>query len=119
LAGLFLLVGCAFLVAAFWLLLDSFRGPIFASAVIGLALAGIGLLLVAAQFMPSPPETRELPDELLDQLKRASAGDRSDLERMLSGLLTEAGLPPPARGTAPALLAALIFGVTLALSRRK
>ena len=121
LAGLFLLAGSAFLVTAFWLFLDSIRGPIFASVVIGFALAGIGLLLVAVQFMPSTPEPEpdEIPDELLDQLKAAGTGGSSDLERMLNGLLTEAGLPPPVKGTAPALLAALIFGVTLAMSRRR
>lgn len=127
-AGLCLLVGAGFLLSAAWIALAAANGALFASLVIGLALAGLGLVLLAVAMAgprrkPSRSRLAEdidaLDDEALAALNRAAAGGPGDMERALRGLLTEAGLAPPATGNAPALAAAFVFGVTLALSRRR
>lgn len=120
-AGLCLLTGAGFLVSAGWIALAAAKGGLFASLMIGLAFAGVGLVLVAAAAArrPEAPAPAALDDETLAALSQAATGAPGDLERAMRGLLAQAGLPPPATGGAPALLAAFVFGLTLALSRRR
>lgn len=121
-AGLCLLAGAGFLLSAAWIALAAARGPVFASLLIGLALAGLGLVLLAAA-MARPRVRRRVIDDLDDEamaaLHRAAAGGPGDMERALHGLLAEVGLTPPATGNAPAMAAAFVFGLTLALQRRR
>ena len=121
-AGLCLLTGAGFLLSAGWIALAAAKGAMFASLMIGLAFAGLGLVLVAAASArrPAPPPPHAaLDDETLAALSQAATGAPGDLERAMRGLLAQAGLPPPTTGGAPALLAAFVFGLTLALSRRR
>lgn len=119
-AGLCLVTGAGFLLAAAWIALAAARGALFASVVLGLACAGMGLMLLAvAAARPVPPVRPALDDEALAALGLAAQGAPGDLEQAMRGLLTQAGLAPPAAGGAPAMLAAFVFGLTLALQRRR
>ena len=122
-AGLCLLAGAGFLLSAAWIALAAAKGALFASLMVGMALVGLGLVLLAAA-MARPASRRasladDLDDEAIAALNRAAAGGPGEMERALRGLLTEAGLAPPATGNAPALAAAFVFGITLALSQRR
>lgn len=118
-AGLFLLTGAGFLLSAAWLALAAARGAIFASLILGLALAGIGLVLLAAALVRPTPAPPDFDADTLAALQQAASGGPGDLERAMRGLLAGAGLPTPVGGSLPSLLAALVFGVTLALSRKR
>lgn len=118
--GLCLLTGAGFLLSAAWIAIAAAKGALFASLMIGLGCTGLGLILVAfASARPEPASAALLDDETLAALGLAAKGAPGDLERAMRGLLTQAGLAPPQAGGAPALLAAFVFGVTLALSRRR
>lgn len=118
-AGLCLLAGAGFLLAALWSVLATMRGAVFASCIIGLLLAGIGLVFLAlALSRPRRPEV-ELDDELVDRLQEAARGGPGEMERALRLLLIEAGLTPPKTGSAASLAAAVVYGFTLGLSRRR
>lgn len=119
-AFVFLLAGAGFLLSAAWLAIAASKGALFASLILGLGLAGIGLVLLAAALMrPAPPTAPELDAATLAALQQAAAGGPGDLERAMRGLLSGIGLPPPTGGSMPSLLAALVFGVTLALSQKR
>ena len=121
-AGLCLGAGAGFLLSAAWLALSAARGAIFASLMLGLGLAGLGLVLLAVA-LARPGRTRrarladDLDDEAVEALRRAAGGGPADMERVMHGLLSQAGLTPPATGTMPAMAAAFVFGLTLALQR--
>lgn len=119
-AGLCILAGAGFLLSAAWLALAAAKGAIFASLMIGLALAGLGLVLLAVA-LARPRRQRfadDLDDGAVEALRRAAGGGPADMERAMHGLLSQAGLTPPATGTMPAMAAAFVFGLTLALQRR-
>lgn len=119
-AGLCLVTGAGFLLSAAWIALAAAKGALFASLVIGLGSTGLGLILVAvAAARPERAPQAMLDDEALAALGLAAKGAPGDLEQAMRGLLTQAGLTPPQAGGAPAMLAAFVFGVTLALSRRR
>lgn len=125
-AGLCLGAGAGFLLSAAWLALAAAKGAIFASLMLGLGLAGLGLVLLAVA-LARPGRTRrarlaeamadDLDDEAVEALRRAAGGGPADMERVMHGLLSQAGLTPPATGTMPAMAAAFVFGLTLALQR--
>lgn len=117
-ALLALLTGAGFLLAALWTALDAARAPLFASLVIGLGLTGLALVLAVVGFAPRrPPRQAELDAATLEALNRAAAGGPGDMERALREVLTAHGMTPPAAGNLPSVLAAFVFGVTLALTR--
>lgn len=122
-AVLCLIVAAGFLLAALWLALDAARGAIFASVMVGLVMAGIGLiLLVMALARPRPPRddwADDLDPEALEALRRAAMENPNNMEGALRGLLRQAGLEPPVQGNAPAMVAAFVYGLTLALKRRR
>lgn len=118
-AGLCLLVGLGFLLAAAWTAIAAAKGAVFASLVLGLAFLGLGLVFLAVAMARPRGGRFDLDDARIDALNRAARGGRGEMERALNGLLSEVGLPPPARGGAPALAAAFVFGLTLAFSRRR
>lgn len=125
-AGLFLMVGSGFLLSALWLVLEEARGAIFASTLIGLSLAGLGLIFLAVALSRRrrpPTATEAMGEEMVDRLRRASQHGPGEVERAIHGLLAEAGLQAPPPGNSanawPAMAAALVYGATLALSRKR
>lgn len=122
-AGVCFFIGAGFLLAAAWSALAVAKGPVFASLVIGLVLVGLGLILLAVALSRPRSLGEELRDERIAAQNRAALTGQSDLERTISGLLSEIGLPPPRGGTGamPGLAAAFVYGLTLsvAASRRR
>lgn len=119
-ALLALLAGAGFLLAALWTALDAARGALFASTVMGLALVGLALILAVVGFAPRrPPPPADLDAATIEALNRAAAGGPGDMERALREVLTAHGLTPPVSGNLPSVLAAFVFGVTLALTRNR
>lgn len=121
-AGLCVIAGAGFLLSAAWLALAAAKGAIFASLMVGLGLVGLGLILLAVA-LARPGRRRgqrlaeDLDDQAVEALRRAAGGGPADMERAMHGLLSQAGLTPPATGSMPAMAAALVFGLTLALQR--
>lgn len=125
------LVGLGFLLSAAWLALAAAKGPIFASLLIGLSLLGVSAVVLAVTLArPRPARGHSLTPHLgrvapgddaldLDQLRRAAGQGRQEMERAMQGLLTQVGMTPPAVGSKPALAAAFVFGLTLALQRKR
>jgi hypothetical protein len=142
-AGILSLAGLGFLLSAVWLALAAAKGAIFASLLIGLSLVGVSALLLAVILArPRTARGRSLTPHLgqgaqagsggaagfagpggeeldLDQLRRAAGQGRQEMERAMQGLLTQVGITPPAAGSKPALAAAFVFGLTLALQSRR
>ena len=126
-AGLCVVAGAGFLLSAAWLALAAAKGAIFASLMLGLALVGLGLVCLAvAMARPARGARRHrvtdaIDDDAVEALRRAAGGGPADMERAMQGLLSQAGLTPPPPGAAggpmPALAAAFVFGLTLALQR--
>lgn len=120
-ATMCLVVGLAFLVAAVWIALAAARGALFASIVLGLGFLGVaGLLMAVAAARPRPTQpSADVDTEALEALSRAAAGGPGEMERAMRGFLSQAGLTPPETGGVPSLVAAFVFGLTLALTRRR
>ncbi len=127
-AALCLIVAAGFLLSAAWIAIAAAQGTLFASLMIGLGIGAVGLVLLAVALVRPRPADDPLAERLaalddarLEALNRAAAGGPGEMERALRGLLTEAGLTPPAKGASatPALAAALVFGLTLALQSRR
>lgn len=147
-AGILGLVGLGFLLSAAWLGLAAAKGAIFASLLIGLSLVGLSAVVLAVILArPKPARGHSLTPHLgreaqgrgaqagsgasagfvapggeeldLDQLRRAAGQGRQEMERAMQGLLTQVGITPPAVGSKPALAAAFVFGLTLALQSRR
>ncbi len=120
-AALCLIVGLGFLVAAAWIALAAAKGPLFASIFLGLCFVGLGAILLAvAAVRPRPRAvSSDLDSDALEALSRAAAGGPGEMERAMRGFLSQAGLTPPETGGVPSLVAAFVFGLTLALTRRR
>lgn len=134
--GLALSIGAGFLLSALWLWLEKEWGAIIASSAIGLGLVVLGLIALSLgrgdAAAASARRTKEAPEAAqtasgsafsaasMERLQAASVtGQPGDLERAVHGLLLEAGLTPPPQGNLPSLAAALVYGATLAMSRRR
>lgn len=120
-AVLCLIVGLGFLVAAAWIALAAAKGALFASVFLGLCFVGLGAVLMAVAAMRPRPKSlsSDLDSDALEALSRAAAGGPGEMERAMRGFLSQAGLTPPETGGAPSLVAAFVFGLTLALTRRR
>ncbi|MCF1710486.1 hypothetical protein L0V05_16885 [Tabrizicola sp. J26] len=117
-----LIVGLGFLVAAAWIALAALKGALFASIFLGLCFLGLGAILMAVAAMRPRRPTSAAPDldsDALEALSRAAAGGPGEMERAMRGFLAQAGLTPPETGGVPSLVAAFVFGLTLALTRRR
>ena len=120
-AAICLLLGLGFLCAAAWIALAAVKGALFASVFLGLCFLGLaGILMAVAAARPRPRGiSPDLDSDALEALSRAAAGGPAEMERAMRGFLSQAGLTPPETGGMPSLVAAFVFGLTLALTRRR
>lgn len=121
LAGLLLVIGAGFLLSAAWIALAQVHGELFASVGLGCALAGLGLVVL---LLSRPPQRSAAPAPALDPdlmatLDQAARGGNEDLERALRAVLTARGLPPPETGTLAAVIAGLVYGITLGFGPKR
>lgn len=102
--ALLVVVGGGFLLAAAWLALAALLDAVMASLLLGLVLAGAGLIAIGIVGR-RPPDPAPPPE--------------TDEDAALRRLLREAGLTVPPRGEAPNLTEAFLFGLVVAMRLRR